>query len=57
MPLAGELPERKGAFVLGAVLGGYTIGPYIGRLMADAMLGNEPELPLFPPGRFEGGTT
>ena len=56
MPLAGELPERKGAFVLGAVLGGYTTGPYIGRLMADAMLGNEPELPLFPPGRFEGGT-
>ena len=53
LPLAGELPGRPNAFVLGAVLGGYTIGPYIGGLLGDAMLGKEPELPLFPPNRFD----
>jgi glycine/D-amino acid oxidase-like deaminating enzyme len=39
------------AFVLGCVRGGYTIGPYIGQLMGDAILGREPEMPLFDPGR------
>lgn len=51
-PLAGRLPGHDNAFVLGCVRGGYTIGPYIGRLMGDFMLGEEPELPLFNPGRF-----
>jgi len=50
-PLAGALPSIEGAFVLGCVRGGYTIGPYIGRLMGDFILGREPELPLFDPGR------
>jgi glycine/D-amino acid oxidase-like deaminating enzyme len=50
-PLAGALPGVEGAFVLGCVRGGYTIGPYIGRLMGDAILGREPELPLFDPRR------
>ncbi|MQY43975.1 FAD-dependent oxidoreductase [Epibacterium sp. SM1969] len=50
-PLAGELPGVEGAFVLGCVRGGYTIGPYIGKLMGDFILGREPELPLFDPGR------
>ncbi|MEP1765497.1 MAG: FAD-dependent oxidoreductase [Sulfitobacter sp.] len=50
-PLAGALPGVEGAFVLGCVRGGYTIGPYIGKLMGDAILGREPELPLFDPGR------
>jgi glycine/D-amino acid oxidase-like deaminating enzyme len=50
-PLAGALPGVKDAFVLGCVRGGYTIGPYIGRLMGDFILGREPELPLFDPGR------
>jgi sarcosine oxidase subunit beta len=50
-PLAGALPGVEDAFVLGCVRGGYTIGPYIGKLMADAILGREPELPLFDPGR------
>jgi glycine/D-amino acid oxidase-like deaminating enzyme len=52
LPLAGEIPSCPNAFVLGAVLGGYTIGPYIGRLLADAILGKEPELALFPLDRF-----
>lgn len=50
-PLAGALPGVEGAFVLGCVRGGYTIGPYIGKLMGDLILGREPELPLFDPGR------
>jgi sarcosine oxidase subunit beta len=54
-PLAGPLPGINGAFVLGCVRGGYTIGPYIAKLMADQILGHDPELPLFDPGRsFEG---
>ena len=51
-PLAGALPGVDGAFVLGCVRGGYTIGPYIGTLMGDFMLGREPELPLFDPARL-----
>lgn len=50
-PLAGALPGVAGAFVLGCVRGGYTIGPYIGKLMGDFILGRQPELPLFDPGR------
>jgi len=50
-PLAGALPGVPDAFVLGCVRGGYTIGPYIGRLMGDFILGRAPELPLFDPGR------
>lgn len=50
-PLAGALPGVEGAFVLGCVRGGYTIGPYIGRLMGDLILGHDLELPLFDPAR------
>lgn len=51
-PLAGPLPGVTGAFVLACVRGGYTIGPCIGPLVADLMLGREPGLPLFDPARF-----
>lgn len=51
-PLAGPLPGVTDAFVLGCVRGGYTIGPYIGSLMGDLILGREPERPLFDPIRF-----
>lgn len=50
-PLAGALPGFDDAFVLGCVRGGYTIGPYIGQLMGDLILGRSPEMPLFDPGR------
>jgi sarcosine oxidase, subunit beta len=50
-PLAGALPSVEGVFVLGCVRGGYTIGPYISKLMGDFILGREPELPLFDPAR------
>jgi glycine/D-amino acid oxidase-like deaminating enzyme len=51
-PLAGAFPGVPNAFVLACVRGGYTIGPCIGRLMGDLILGHEPELPLFDPARF-----
>jgi glycine/D-amino acid oxidase-like deaminating enzyme len=50
-PLAGALPGVPDAYVLACVRGGYTIGPCIGPLVADLVLGREPELPLFDPGR------
>ena len=50
-PLAGALPGVPDAFVLGCVRGGYTIGPYIGRLMGDLILGRTPERSLFDPAR------
>lgn len=50
-PLAGPLPGIADAFVLGCVRGGFTIGPYIGRLMGEFILGNQTELPLFDPAR------
>lgn len=56
-PLAGALPGVPEAYVLGCVRGGYTIGPYISLLMGDLILGREPEMPLFDPGRdFEKDT-
>ena len=39
-------------FILGCVRGGYTIGPYISKLMGDFILGRTLELPLFDPGRI-----
>lgn len=51
-PLAGALPGVPDAYVLGCVRGGYTIGPYIGQLMGDLILGREPERPLFDPARL-----
>ncbi len=50
-PLAGAIPGRENAFILACVRGGYTIGPYMGELMGDLILGREPERPLFDPGR------
>lgn len=53
-PLAGAIRGQPGLFVLGAVRGGFTIGPCIGALVGDLMLDREPALPLFDPMRFEG---
>jgi sarcosine oxidase subunit beta len=50
-PLAGKLPGYEDVFILGCVRGGYTIGPYIGKLMGDYILERTTELPLFDPGR------
>jgi sarcosine oxidase, subunit beta len=52
LPLLGELPGLSGAWVIGCVHSGYTSGPYMGKLLAQAMLGETPELPLFDPARL-----
>ncbi len=48
LPAVGPVPGVDGAFVCGSVHSGYTSGPYIARLLAEHLLGREPELPLFP---------
>ena len=50
-PIAGALPGVEGAFVVGCFHSGWTAGPYIGKLMADLIVGRDLELPLFDPGR------
>ncbi len=52
LPAVGELPGHPEAFVCAAVPSGYASGPYVARLLADRILGREPERPLFPPGRL-----
>ena len=56
LPLVGALPGVDGAFIIGCVRGGYTTGPYMGKLLGQLVLGHEPEMALFDPGRFEEGT-
>ncbi|MCB1805914.1 MAG: FAD-binding oxidoreductase, partial [Candidatus Competibacteraceae bacterium] len=48
----GPVPEHTNAFVIGSVHSGYTSGPYMGKLLAQYILGQEPELPLFDPQRL-----
>lgn len=52
MPIVGPLPGAEGAFVIGCIRGGYTIGPYMGWLLAERILGREPEMPLFDMSRY-----
>jgi sarcosine oxidase subunit beta len=49
IPTVGPMPGHPDIWALGLVRGGFTIGPYIATLMAEAMLGREPERPLFDP--------
>lgn len=48
LPAVGPLPGYEGAWVCGSVHSGYTSGPYIARCIAQAILGQEPDMPLFP---------
>lgn len=48
LPAVGPIPGFADAYVCGSVHSGYTSGIFIGRLLADRLLGFEPELPLFP---------
>lgn len=52
MPMLGPLPGLPDAWVIGCVHSGYTSGPYMGRLLAQAMLGETPDMPLFDPARL-----
>ncbi len=48
LPAIGPVPGVPGAWIIGSVHSGYTSGPYFGRLLAQAVLGEAPDLPLFP---------
>lgn len=52
LPMIGEIPGHEEAYVIGCVHSGYTSAPYMGRLLADRILGREPEMPLFGPARL-----
>jgi len=52
MPLAGAIPGIDNAFVIGCAQGGYTIGPYLGRLISNQIKGDSIGLPIFDPARF-----
>lgn len=52
MPIIGPLSGFDDAYVIGGVHSGYTSAPYMGRLLADRILGREPEMPLFDPARL-----
>ena len=48
LPAIGPIPGVPEAWIIGSVHSGYTSGPFMGRLLAQAICGEEPELPLFP---------
>ena len=52
MPIIGLLPGFDEAYVIGCVHSGYTSAPFMGRLLADRILGRQPEMPLFDPTRL-----
>ncbi|SDE28868.1 Glycine/D-amino acid oxidase [Variovorax sp. CF079] len=54
MPIIGDVPGVPQAYVIGSAHSGYTSGPFMGRIMAQHILGQEPDLPLFDPARLLG---
>ncbi len=52
LPVIGPVPGRDNAFIVGCGHSGFTMGPYMARLLADVILGREPEMPLFDPARL-----
>lgn len=54
MPIVGDVPGVRDAYVVGSAHSGYTSGPFMGRILAQHMLGRTPDLPLFEPARLLG---
>jgi glycine/D-amino acid oxidase-like deaminating enzyme len=52
LPVIGPLPGRDDAFIIACGHSGFTMGPYVARLLSDVILGREPEMPLFDPARL-----
>lgn len=48
LPVLGPLPGVENGWIIGSVHSGYTSGPFMGALLADAILGRPLALPLFP---------
>jgi glycine/D-amino acid oxidase-like deaminating enzyme len=51
MPIVGEVPGAPECDVIACVQGGYALGPWMGTLLADRILGHGPAMPLFDPAR------
>ena len=49
LPVIGPLPGIDDAFVIGCQRSGFTCGPFMGRLLADLIVGSQPELPIAHP--------
>ena len=47
MPVIGELPNLKNAYIIGSIHSGYTSGPYLGKLLSEKILGKDIDLSLF----------
>ena len=52
MPIIGELPDFNNAYIIGSIHSGYTSGPYMGKLLAKKILGEDVDLSLFDIKRF-----
>jgi glycine/D-amino acid oxidase-like deaminating enzyme len=52
MPIIGKIPVLKNAYVIGSIHSGYTSGPYMGKLLAQKILGKDVDLSLFDIKRF-----
>ncbi len=57
LPILGPIPGHGNVFLASSCFGGYVAGPYIGKLMAEVMSGDEPGMSLaaFSPQRYAGG--
>ena len=53
-PAVGPLPGIDGAFVIGCGISGYTVGPVLGRRLADHILGRAADDCLFDPSPILG---
>jgi sarcosine oxidase subunit beta len=54
MPIIGDVPGVANAYVVGSAHSGYTSGPFMGRIMAQHILCQPTDLPIFNPARLLG---
>ncbi|MDE8559243.1 NAD(P)/FAD-dependent oxidoreductase [Pantoea vagans] len=52
MPMIGPIADHPELYVIGCVHSGYTSGPYMGKLLAQQISGQQSEMPLFDPSRL-----
>ena len=52
LPIIGKIPGISNAYVIGSVHSGYASGPYMGWLLSQLIMEQEPEMPLFDPNRL-----
>ena len=57
LPAVGPVPGFEGVWVSGSAHSGYTCAPYMAHCLTQAILGGEPDMPLFPIDRLLPGTS